>query len=64
MARPAPLRSPVKYKRLERKLDGAVECVPVEPGVQWLSGCPSRQEPRWRVNSVGGLEAHWPAGLL
>jgi len=50
MAQPAPLRLGVKHKRLERNLDPGRE-VKAEPGVQWLSGCPGRQEPGWRTSS-------------
>jgi len=50
MARPAPLRLGVKHKRLERNLDPGRE-VKAEPGVQWLSGCPGRQEPGGRISS-------------
>jgi len=59
MAQPAPLRLGVKHKRLERNLDPGRE-VKAEPGVQWLSGCPGRQEPGWRTSSSWEREVALP----
>jgi len=48
MARPAPLRSPSSIRGWRESLTEVEWCQRVEPGVQRLSGCPNRQEPRRR----------------
>lgn len=48
MARPAPLLSPSSIRGWRESLTEVEWCQRVEPGVQRLSGCPNRQEPRRR----------------